>query len=221
MPVIVFASSKGGAGKSTACVLVGSELARQGLDKNIRIALLDADPNSHSSGWAILDGCPSNIEIMNNLNENNILDAIDLAKKTCPFVLIDLEGVSSNTVTFAISQADLVIIPCQPSQNDAKEAVKTLKMVKNSSRLIGKNIPSWILFTRLSAAIVTKTSRSLLSDFKAANVNVFSTSLIDREVFRSIFSFGGTIDKFKNFEKAQINVNSLVSEIKNILKKGK
>lgn len=219
MPVIVFASSKGGAGKSTACVLVGSELARQGFKDNINVALLDADPNRHSSGWATLNRCPDNIRVIDSLNEDNILDAIELAKQDCPFVLIDLEGVSSNAVTFAISQADLVIIPCQPSQNDAKEAVKTLKMVRNSSRLIQRKIPAWILFTRMSAAIVTKTSKSLKSEFQEGGVDVFDSSLIEREVFKSIFSFGGTITDFKDSEKAQANIKALVSEIKAILLK--
>ncbi len=57
MPVIVFASSKGGAGKTTACVTLAGELARQGKDKNIKVSLIDADPNQHSAKWALKEGC--------------------------------------------------------------------------------------------------------------------------------------------------------------------
>jgi chromosome partitioning protein len=41
MPTIVFASPKGGAGKSTAAVLLGTELAAKGGD----VTIIDADPN--------------------------------------------------------------------------------------------------------------------------------------------------------------------------------
>ena len=46
MPTIVFASPKGGAGKSTAAVLLGTELAAKGGD----VTIIDADPNRPVSG---------------------------------------------------------------------------------------------------------------------------------------------------------------------------
>ena len=90
MPVIVFASSKWGAGKTTACVVLACELARQGYDKNIEVSLIDADPNQHSAAWAKLDGKPSNIRLYENVTEENILDVIDQAQEQTPFVLVDL-----------------------------------------------------------------------------------------------------------------------------------
>ena len=74
MPVIVFASSKGGAGKTTACRLLAGEFARQAIDKNISISLIDADPNQHTAAWALMDGCPKNITLIQNSNEESILD---------------------------------------------------------------------------------------------------------------------------------------------------
>jgi chromosome partitioning protein len=226
MPVIVFASSKGGAGKTTACVVLASELARQGTDKNIDIALIDADPNQHTAAWAGLVGKPENISLYDKVTEDTILDKIEEAKNKSPFVLVDLEGVSSNSVTYAISQADLVIIPCQPSQNDAKEAVKTIKAIKNSSRMIGKEIYFSVLFTRISAAIITKTSKHLSEEFNYAGIDLFNVSLIDREVFRSIFSFGGTVNSVEaknkktiaSRSKAEDNVKLFTEEVKQRLK---
>jgi len=227
MPVIVFASSKGGAGKTTACVVLASELARQGMSKDIRVAIVDADPNQHSAAWAKLDGRPSNIDLFENVTEDSILDMIEKAKDSAGFVLVDLEGVSSNSVTFATSQADLVIIPCQPSQNDAKEAVKTIKMVKNSSKMIRRDIPLTILFTRVSAALVTKTGRYLVDEFEKSGIDVFKTSLIDREAFKSIFSYGGTVNNLDakdkkaiaSLDKTASNVNAFAHEVKLRLKK--
>ncbi len=47
MSTIVFASSKGGAGKTTAAIILASEFARQSAPKSKTITLIDADPNQH------------------------------------------------------------------------------------------------------------------------------------------------------------------------------
>lgn len=205
---IVFASSKGGAGKTTAAVILACELARQGQPKGIGVSLIDADPNQHSAAWAQLEGKPDNIALHAKVTEDNILDTIEDAQGQTPLVLVDLEGVASSAVLAAISRADLVIIPCQPSQNDAREAAKTIKTIKTSSRITQRHIPFSVLFTRLSAAIVTKTSKHLTEEFNQAGIDVFDCSLIDREAFKSIFSFGGTIyDLEASTKKAQQSID--------------
>ncbi len=54
MPTIVFASPKGGAGKSTAAVLLATELALKGA----AVTIIDADPNKPVSEWATREGRP-------------------------------------------------------------------------------------------------------------------------------------------------------------------
>lgn len=227
MPVIVFASSKGGAGKTTACVILASELARQGKDKNIKISVIDADPEQNLAAWADLDGKPDNILLYKNVGESTILDVIEDAKNKSGIVLVDLEGVASNTVTFALSQADLVIIPSQASQMDANKAVKIIKMIKNSSRMIQRDIPFAVLFNRMSAAIVTKTAKYLSNEFETAGIDVFSTCLIEREIYKSVFSFGGTIysvdtktkKEQESINKAMANAVEFSEEVKVRLQK--
>ncbi len=227
MPVIVFASSKGGAGKTTACVVLACELARQGQAKNIGVSLIDADPNQHTAAWAQLEGKPDNITMFANVTEANILDVIEDAQAKTPFVLVDLEGVASSAVVGAVSRADLVIIPCQPSQNDAKEAAKTIKTIKYGAKVARRKIPFSLLFTRLSAAIITKTGRHLAAEFDGAGVDVFKCSLIDREAFKSIFSFGGTVNNLEastkgaqaGIDKTADNARLYAEEVKQHLQK--
>ncbi len=75
MPVIVFASSKGGAGKTTAAIVLASELSRH----NTSVTLIDVDPNQHSAKWALKEGCPSNITLIEKSTEETIIDDIDNA----------------------------------------------------------------------------------------------------------------------------------------------
>ncbi len=225
MPVIVFASSKGGAGKTTACVTLAGELARQGKDKNIKVSLIDADPNQHSAKWALKDGCPENIELIQNSNEEKILDDIDNAEENGGFVLVDLEGTASMTVAHAITRAHLVIALCQGSQDDADEAAKTIKLIRRQEKALQRKISYSVLFTRTNPAITPRGLKAILQDFRDADIDVFKTSLIDREAFRAVRSFGGIVNdlpkkEVSGIENASKNAQEYANEVKLKLKAG-
>lgn len=217
MPVIVFASSKGGAGKTTAAIVLACELARQGEGKNISVTLIDVDPNQHSAKWALRDGCPANIRLVRNVDEETVLDAIEKAERESDFVLVDLEGTASVAVASAISRADLVITLCQGSQDDADEAVKTIKLIKNQSRLLRRDIPFSVLMTRTNPAITPRTLRHITDQLTEAGIDLFQSSLIDREAFRAIRSFGGAVNdldgkEVSGIQKAADNARAFAAE---------
>src|SRR5262245_8622765 len=104
MPVIVFASPKGGAGKSTSAVILGTELALKGAS----VTIIDADPNKPVSQWAAREGRPENLTVISEVSQDSIVDKIEKASETSAFVIVDLEGTASTIVSDAISFADLV-----------------------------------------------------------------------------------------------------------------
>ena len=214
MPIIVFASSKGGAGKTTAAIVLASELAQH----NTSVTLIDADPNQHSAKWAMKDGCPSNIKLVEKSTEETIIDDIDNAQEQTAFVLVDLEGTASMAVASAISRADLVITLCQGSQDDADEAAKTIKLVNRQAKVLNRSIPFAVLMTRTNPAITPRTLKHIMNEFRDAGVDIFKTSLIDREAFRAIRSFGGTVNdldpkQVSGIEKATANAHALAVEV--------
>lgn len=221
MPTIVFASSKGGAGKTTATIILASELARQGTS----ITLIDADPNQHTAKWAKKDGCPSNITLIENASEESIIDDIEEAETKTAFVLVDLEGTASMAVASAISRADLVITLCQGSQDDADEAAKTIKLINRQSKILQRPIPFSVLMTRTNPAITPRTYRHIVSEFQTAGVDLFKCSLIDREAFRAIRSFGGIVNaldpqEVSGIAKAAANAHEYTAEVIKKLKAG-
>lgn len=117
-PVIAFVSPKGGVGKTTAALTLASELIYQ---TGERISIIDADPNYPFRRWAVLGRKPNNLDITFDDSEETILDNIERAKQSSKAVLIDLEGTKNMRVTYAVSKADLVIIPVQGSILDANE----------------------------------------------------------------------------------------------------
>jgi chromosome partitioning protein len=219
MPTIVFASSKGGAGKSTSAVVLATELAGQGAT----VAIIDADPNRPVSRWANRPGRPPSLTVVADVTEDAILDRIDQASRQAAFVIVDLEGTASLMVGYAISRADLVIIPTQGSLLDASEAVKAIRLVRNMEKTAGKTIPTAILFTRTSAAIRPRSLQAIEAEFAQSGVRVLETQMHERDAFKGIFAFGGSLagldrSQVGNVAAAQANARAFAAEILAILK---
>ena len=84
------------------------------------------------------------------MTEATVIDEIEVWAARVPFVVVDLEGTASMTVAYAISRADLVIIPVQGSQLDAAEAAKAIKLIRQQEKAFTRQIPHTVLFTRTS-----------------------------------------------------------------------
>lgn len=219
MPVIVFASPKGGAGKSTSAVVLAAELALKGAS----VTAIDADPNRPVSQWARRPGCPENLTVLSDVSEATIIETIEDAARKSTFVVVDLEGTASMTVAYAISRADLVIVPTQGSQLDAAEAAKAVKLIRQQERAFGRKIPYAILFTRINAAIRPRLLQHIRDEFKNNSVPALCTQMHEREAFRAIFSFGGTLQSLdasqvSNRDAAIRNALELAGEILTLLR---
>ena len=189
MPVVSMVSSKGGAGKTTTALIIAGEIASAGRT----VILVDADPNQPLVAWAARPGKPDNIQVVIDESAETIVDTIAEAKTRAHFVLVDLEGTATDRIGFAITQSDLVLIPVQGSVLDAAEAAKSIKLIRQMSRVANREIPYAAFFARKSAAIREKTFRDIETQFAVAGVPVLGCPLIDRAAYRSMFSFGGTI----------------------------
>jgi chromosome partitioning protein len=221
MPTVVFASSKGGVGKSTSALVFAQTLARKGFV----VHLLDADPNNAIGLWeSLTPDMPDNIKVISNLTEDNIYEAIEDSAAIANFVVVDLEGSANLAVSYAITEADLVIVPMQASQLDASEAAKIIRLIGRASRAARKTIPYIALFTR-SSFIKSRTNKHIISQLADNNIPLATCELAERDAYRALFSYGGFLDAFTDAEvsspqKAVINANALVSEILDLLKKG-
>jgi chromosome partitioning protein len=194
MPVVIFSSPKGGAGKTTAATLFATQLAE--LDASVIV--IDADPNKNVVDWANLAGVPKTLSVVGDVSEETIVDEIESAAEKASFVIVDLEGTASLMVSYAIAMADFVVIPVQGSQLDAKQAARQMKLIKGQEKITGRTIPFAVLFTRTNPAILPKTQRHIEERFTELNVPILATRLYDREAYRALFSFGGSLSALKD-----------------------
>jgi chromosome partitioning protein len=219
MPTIIFASPKGGAGKSTSAVILATELALKGAP----VTIIDADPNKPVSQWAQRAGRPENVTVVADISEATIIDEIENAGQKTPFVVVDLEGTASMMVAYAISRADLVIIPTQGSQLDAKEAARAIGLIRQQEKAFHKKIPYAILYTRTSSAIRPRTLQHIQTEFHKHGIRAFQTHIHEREAYRALFSFGGTLESLNpghvsNLTAAVINARAFAGEVVSMLR---
>ncbi|MGA7237192.1 MAG: ParA family protein [Bryobacteraceae bacterium] len=214
MPTIVFASPKGGVGKSTAALLLATEIATHGGS----VTMIDADANRPLTQWARLPGKPEKLTVLATTTEESIIDTIESAATLTQFVIVDLEGTASMMVGYAMSRADFVVIPAQGSHLDATEAVKAVKLVRAQEKAFQRKIPFAILFTRTSAAIRPRTLQSIEKEFSENSVPMFGNQIHEREAYRALFAFGGTLDgldpaQVANLPAARLNAKSFTGEV--------
>lgn len=213
MPTVVFASPKGGAGKSTSTVVLATELAGKGA----AVTIIDADPNKPVSRWAKLPGKPESLTVITDATEDTITDRIEQAERDSAFVIVDLEGTASALNVHAMSRADLVIIPTQGSLLDATQAVRAIKLVSTLNKRCA------VLFTRTSAAVRPRSLKAIEAEFAASGVRVMDTQMNERDAFRAIFAFGGSLsgldgEQVSNIKAAVANARAFMGEVVGILK---
>jgi chromosome partitioning protein len=214
MPTISFASSKGGAGKSTSAVLLATELAQHGTN----VTIIDADPNQPVLRWSQKPGKPQNLIVIGGVTEETLIDAIDGAARKTAFVIVDLEGTASVMVAHAMTRSDLVIIPTKGSELDAIEAVKVIQFISRQERAYNRKIPFAVLFTQTNPAVRPRTLKSLEADMLKQGIPVLGTALHERDAYRAIFSFGGTLSALKqdlvgNIPSALRNTREFTAEV--------
>jgi chromosome partitioning protein len=212
MPAIVVMSPKGGVGKTTSSLTLGTQIAKHGA----AVTMIDADPNKPLRKWGG-GRKPENMTIVSDVDEETIIDVIDDAASKTPFVIVDLEGTADIIAVHAVSVADLVIIPMQPSDLDANEASRALRVIKQQERVSRRKIRHAILFTRTNAAIRTKTFTHIATSLREAGVPMFNVELNEREAFKAMFSFSAPLESLDkkdvaNVEKAIANAEALMHE---------
>lgn len=221
MPTIAFVSPKGGVGKTTAALLLASQLTR-----GARVTIVDADPNHPIAAWGKGAEVPDNLSIVADVDEDNILDKIEEAAAATPFVIVDLEGTAAKIVLLAISQADLVIIPMQGSQLDAEQASRAIRVLKQHEKMTGRAVPYGVLLSRTSPIIRTRTMGHIQGGLNDAGVPMFKAQLHEREAFRALFSFRQTLEKLDgkdvpNLDKAIANAEQFTVEVIERLREGR
>jgi chromosome partitioning protein len=189
LPTIAFVNPKGGAGKTTAALLLALGLAARGR----KVAMVDADPNRPLVHWASLPDRPDTVSVHPAPMEMDLPDALREARAKADWVILDTEGSLRAGLAFATAKPDMVITPLASSPLEALQALKAAEMVQEAARKLRRPIIHACLFTRLPAAIRPRSLRSVVEMLKDKEIDILPTAIIEKEAFRTLFATGGDL----------------------------
>jgi chromosome partitioning protein len=191
MPNVALISPKGGAGKTTAALLLALGLA----DRGNRVAMIDSDPNKPLVHWADLPNRRDKITVHPAPTVQDIRDAAREAQRLSPdWFIVDTEGSERGSMVFAAMRFDLVLTPVAGSQLDLREAIKASEMAAAFGRRAGKALLHRALLTRVPAALKPRMLKSVVAQLRQAGVQILPTPLLEKEAFRALFSLGSGFD---------------------------
>ncbi len=217
MQVIVFASSKGGVGKTTAALTLASVLTQHGASTT----LIDADPNAPLALWSkrFPNAVPKGLTVATSFR-TDVADVIDSAIN--PYVIVDLEGSRNEEVSVAIGRADIVLIPMKGNQLDADEAVNVIKVIRKQEAIFRRKIPFRVFLSQTSPVIMDRGMRDICSQMRENGIPLLRTALVERSAYKVPFRLGGTIYDLKEREAnnpaaAVENAEVFAQEIRDVL----
>ncbi len=218
MPVISFANAKGGAGKTTAALLLATEFARQGY----RVAILDADPQRWITQWYDITGPMPNLEVISEVSISSLQGHLTSLSSQVEYVIIDLAGARDALVTAAIGLSDHVMIPVQGCAMDARGGAQILDLIGLMEKTGNLKIAHSVVLTRVASMVTTKALLIIKGLLASRGVNVINTPIAERSAFRELFDYGGTLytmdpQKVSNLEKARENSRAFAAEVSRLL----
>jgi chromosome partitioning protein len=176
MHVIVFASQKGGSGKTTLCGQLAIQAERAGAGP---VALIDTDPQGSLAEWwnARSESTPAFVktrftELMDDLAHLN--------NAGMELVFIDTPPAVTDAIRAVVTFADIVVIPTRPSPHDLRAVGATVDIVE----YLGKPLVFAVNAATPRARITAKSAIALSQHGTVAPVTVhqrtdFATSMID------------------------------------------
>ena len=214
MPVITFANTKGGAGKTTAVLLLSTDLVQQGY----RVTILDADPQRWISRWHQLSPPDDRLKVISYVTQSSIDRHIAENVYKTDYFVIDLPGAQSPLLAKAIGLSDHVLIPIQGCAMDAQGGANVLELLRFLDEKGGIKVPHSVVLTRVNSMVTTRALLAVKMLLAERGVEVLGTPIIERAAFRDIFDLGGTLyntddSRISNLDKARQNARAFALEM--------
>ena len=196
--IITIASSKGGAGKTALCMVLGANMAALGR----RTAVVDADPNRSFSDWHAYNYDRTPFDCVAETRETAVVEQAQALAETHDTVLIDTAGFGNRTALMAMGTADLVLVPVMPDRHSVREAIRTAAEVAAVGKLARRVIPVRAVGSRWHKGGLAE--RAAVADLAAAGVTLArgtlpALSAMDKATFSGdvplVGSVGAAVDR--------------------------
>ena len=219
MTIIAFATSKGGAGKSTLCLLIASELAQAGS----QVLIIDADEQQSCTQWAArcaqAGTLPNGLAVRSATTPEELVAS--LKNNSADIVMVDVQGSMNKTLIAAIVASDITIVPAKANVMEMAETVKLFEWAQSSL----KRAPLRLVLTRVEGIDLNTTAfKDAIQLIRQNNLPSLRTFVRARKVYEQFSNNAGTLSsiasdpsKQDQIEKARANIASLIGDITAII----
>lgn len=220
MAVITFANTKGGAGKTTAVLLLASELSHRGYS----VCVIDTDPQRWISRWREKADQRVTFNVVTYVAAEDLHRQVMANRKEYEFVIVDLPGAQSPLLATAVGLSNHVIIPVQGSTMDAQGGAQVLELLRYLDERASIRIPHSVVLTRVNSLVTTRALLAAKALLAKRKVHVLDTPIIERSAFRDMFDFSGYLQmmppsQVSNLDKAILNSERFGNEILDLLRR--
>lgn len=207
MKIIVLASQKGGAGKTTLCGHLSVEASLAGH----KVAIIDTDPQGSLAAWWNERESDSPAFVSSSITK--LQNDIDLIKNEgFDYLFIDTPPAVTETIEKVVGVADLVVIPTRPSPHDLRAVGKTVDIVNDCNKRMVFVINGAAHRARISAdAAIALSQHGAVCPTVVYQRTDFASSMID----------GRTVQEMDKASKSAIEVRELWKYVNTHLRNGK
>ncbi len=210
--IIAMGGQKGGTGKTTTTVALADAWHHAGKS----VLLIDADPQRSTMTWGDVRAevgldSPSIIAMGEAMHKR---DQLPRLARGFDVVLIDCPPRFGKILRSALMVADLIILPCGPSDIDAWALTETLELVEEAQTL-REELASAVLITRkVPRTTIGRTARDILAE---GGHPILRTELGYRVAYQQCMGYGQGPSTFAPSSKAASEVLQLLKELEHFV----
>ncbi|WP_448812167.1 ParA family partition ATPase [Agromyces bauzanensis] len=211
MEIIAVLNQKGGAGKTTIATHLSRALQSLGSD----VVLVDSDPQGSARDWAAVD--ENNPIVTVGIDRPTI--ARDARKLGARYVVIDGAPQAQELAASALTAADLVLIPVQPSPYDIWATADLVELVKQRQMITDGKLRAYFVVSRaINGTTLGKEIREALEDY---GLPVLETVVHQRQAYPKSAVRGSTVLDDGTDAAAAAEIRALAAEVVAILEGAK
>lgn len=209
MKIIGMSGQKGGTGKTTLSVNIADFFARKGK----KVSLLDRDPQQAAMTW-FNTGSDKNFEVVSQVNTElkNLVEA--RSRNGDDIVVIDTAPTVGGQFKLLPVFSDIILLPSRSSLQDIKALSDSFFIYASDSKKKTKHC--YGIFTNINKRTkLWDESLRAINELKIPVLNSITTLSIS---YATSFSEGLSVFGKKEYDKAQLEVESIAKEIISIMK---